>query len=151
MCKEKSMLTSRNVAELQFSQEDCSEMKTAREVSEMLGISKRTLQYYNEIGLVKPSRIDSSTGYWKYGEKRIEQLKEIIVLREIGYTLREIKEIIDKPGVDLTESLESRIRSLELKVREIRRSIRMAKRVKEYGITELASMWEEKNKAKRGI
>ena len=62
MLKEKSMLTPRNVTELQFLQEDNEEMKSAREVSEMLGVSKRTLQYYNEIGLVRPSRVEESTG-----------------------------------------------------------------------------------------
>ena len=65
MLKEKSMLTPRNVTELQFSQEENEEMKSAREVSEMLGVSKRTLQYYNEIGLVRPSRVEESTGYWR--------------------------------------------------------------------------------------
>ncbi|GEM_PF-6895158 len=143
MLKEKSMLTPRNVMELQFLQEDNEEMKSAREVSEMLGVSKRTLQYYNEIGLVKPSKIEDSTGYWKYGARKVERLKEVMVLRELGYTLKEIKKALSTVDFDLQESLDGKIAGLEQEREAIGERIKLARKVKACGREGLRYMWEE--------
>ena len=143
MLKEKSMLTPRNVTELQFSQEENEKMKSAREVSEMLGVSKRTLQYYNEIGLVRPSRVEESTGYWRYGTRKIERLKEVMVLRELGYTLKEIKKALSTADFDLQGSLDGKIAGLEREREAIGEKIRLARKVKACGREGLRQLWEE--------
>ena len=143
MTNKKSMLTPRNVTELQFLQEDNEEMKSAREVSELLGVSKRTLQYYNEIGLVKPSRVEKSTGYWRYGTRKIERLKEVMVLRELGYTLKEIKKALSTADFDLQDSLDGKIAGLEQEREAIGEKIKLARKVKACGREGLRQLWEE--------
>ena len=57
-------------------------MKTVKEVSELSGISVRTLHYYDEIGLLKPTVV-SEAGYRLYDDKAIERLGQILVFREL--------------------------------------------------------------------
>ena len=52
-----------------------------REVSELAGVSARTLRYYDEIGLLKPLEI-SETGYRYYGEQELTLLQQILFYRE---------------------------------------------------------------------
>lgn len=62
----------------------------------MAGISTRTLRYYDEIGLLKPARINSS-GYRIYGQSEVDKLQHILFFRELGVSLEDIKEIINAP------------------------------------------------------
>ena len=60
-------------------------MKTVKDVSDITGISIRTLRYYDEIGLLKPTKLTES-GYRLYDNKALEQLQEIMFFRELdGY------------------------------------------------------------------
>jgi len=77
----------------------------------MAGISARTLRYYDEIGILKPARINSS-GYRIYGEREIDLLQQILFYREMGLPLEEIRDIISQPNFDMAEALEEHRRKL---------------------------------------
>jgi DNA-binding transcriptional MerR regulator len=72
---------------------------TVQKLSKLAGISTRTLRYYDEIGILKPARINSS-GYRIYGREEINQLQQILFYRELGVSLENIKEIITSPNFD---------------------------------------------------
>ena len=69
-------------------------MKTVKEVSELTGISIRTLRYYDEIGLLKPTKI-TAAGYRLHDENSLKQLREIMFYREFEIPLSEIKMIME--------------------------------------------------------
>ncbi len=74
------------------------------EFSKLTGFSIKTLRYYDEIGLLKPSKTDDFTNYRYYEEKDLELYKKIIYLKNLGFTLEEIKNNIDHITVELLES-----------------------------------------------
>lgn len=63
------------------------------DISKRLGISQRTIRYYEELGLLKPSR--SSGGFRKYDESQVERLRTILLLKELGMSLDEIVSLIN--------------------------------------------------------
>ena len=63
------------------------------EIAALAGVSVRTLQYYDAIGLLKPSGTDGN-GYRIYDENSVEQLKKILYYREIDMPLKDISDII---------------------------------------------------------
>lgn len=65
------------------------------EVARMSGVTSRTLRHYHEIGLLEPARIGGN-GYRHYEEDQLLRLQQILVLREMGLGLAEIKEIVDR-------------------------------------------------------
>lgn len=79
-------------------------MRTVKEVSDITGISVRTLHYYDEIGLLKPSA-KSEAGYRLYDDKALETLKQVLFFREFGIPLKDIKYMIDDPAVDKAQIL----------------------------------------------
>lgn len=79
----------------------------------MAGISTRTLRYYDEIGILKPARINSS-GYRIYGQAEVDRLQQILFYRELGVNLENIKNMVTSPSFDGTSALiEHRERLLE--------------------------------------
>lgn len=79
-------------------------MRTVKEVSDITGISVRTLHYYDEIGLLKPSA-KSEAGYRLYDDKALETLKQVLFFREFGIPLKDIKSMLDDPAVDKAQML----------------------------------------------
>ncbi len=77
---------------------------TVKKLSEIAGVSPRTLRYYDEIGILKPTRINSS-GYRIYGEKEVNSLQQILFYRELGVELSNIKEIVTSPTFDGVNTL----------------------------------------------
>ena len=67
-----------------------------KDVCEMTGATRRALQGFNEIGLLKPSKI-AENGYWFYDEEAIEKLRQILSFQDLGYTRAEIAEILADP------------------------------------------------------
>ena len=80
-------------------------------------MSVRTLHYYDEIGLLKPSEIDAQNGYRLYDEKSLERMQEILFYRELDFSLKTIAEILSSPGYDKQQAL-SRQRKLLLSKKE---------------------------------
>ncbi|NTW72948.1 MAG: MerR family transcriptional regulator [Eubacteriaceae bacterium] len=77
---------------------------TVQKLGQLAGISPRTLRYYDEIGILKPARINSS-GYRIYGQKEVDLLQQILFYRELGVELDSIRDIITSPGFDGAVSL----------------------------------------------
>lgn len=89
-------------------------MKTVKEVSMITGVSIRTLRYYDEIGLLKPTEL-SETGYRLYDNKALEKLQEILFFRELEIPLIDIKKIMDTPNYDKEQILITQKMLLEQK------------------------------------
>lgn len=86
---------------------------TVQKLGLLAGVSTRTLRYYDEIGLLKPARINSS-GYRIYGQAEVDRLQQILFYRELGVSLEEIKEIVSSPTFDAVQALrEHRAKLLE--------------------------------------
>ncbi|MGC4377525.1 MerR family transcriptional regulator [Fictibacillus sp. Mic-4] len=77
---------------------------TVQKLGKLAGVSTRTLRYYDEIGILKPARINSS-GYRIYGQKEVDLLQQILFYRELGVSLDQIKKIVTSPSFDLTHAL----------------------------------------------
>lgn len=74
-------------------------MRTVKEISNITGISVRTLHYYDEIGLLKPTD-KSDAGYRLYDNKALEQLQQILFFREFDIPLKEIKAVMEISALD---------------------------------------------------
>lgn len=77
---------------------------TIKKLSELAGVTSRTLRHYDAIGLLKPKRINSSN-YRIYGSKEVERLQQILFYREFDLPLEEIKRILDDSHYDTEGSL----------------------------------------------
>lgn len=97
-------------------------MRTVKEVSELTGISVRTLHYYDEIGLFKPTEV-TEAGYRLYNDKAVEKLGQILVFRELDLPLSDIKLIMDNPDLDRSTILAKQREMLCLKKQRIERII----------------------------
>ncbi len=89
-------------------------MKTVKDVSEITGVSIRTLRYYDEIGLLKPTQL-TEAGYRLYDNKALEKLQEIMFFRELEIPLMDIKKIMDNPDYDKEQVLLTQKSLLEQK------------------------------------
>ena len=77
---------------------------TVQKLGKMAGISTRTLRYYDEIGILKPARINSS-GYRIYSQSQVDRLQQILFYRELGVSLESIKNILTEPMFDGAKAL----------------------------------------------
>ena len=89
-------------------------MKTVKDMSEITGVSIRTLRYYDEIGLLKPTEL-TEAGYRLYDNKALEKLQEIMFFRELEIPLMDIKKIMDNPNYDKEQALLTQKSFLEQK------------------------------------
>ncbi|GAB4470890.1 MAG: transcriptional activator Mta [Anaerolineae bacterium] len=87
-------------------------MYTVKQLSDLAGVTIRTLHYYDEIDLLRPSAVGKN-GYRYYGEEALFRLQQILFFRELGLGLLQIKQIIDSPGFDLVTALRSHRRALQ--------------------------------------
>lgn len=91
---------------------------TVQKLSELAGVSARTLRYYDEIGILKPARINSS-GYRIYGQKEVSKLQQILFYRELGMGLETIKEIINSSSFNSIAALREHREKLLAKRKQI--------------------------------
>ena len=97
-------------------------MKTVKEISQITGISVRALHYYDEIGLLKPTD-KTEAGYRLYDDKALETLQQVLFFREFDISLKDIKAIINDPGLDRRNILLMQKKMLEAKRDRILRLI----------------------------
>lgn len=107
-------------------------MKTVKEMSQLSGISVRTLHYYDEINLLTPSFI-AENGYRYYDNEAFEKLQEILLFRELEFPLKEIKKIVGNVAYDRESALKEQIRLLELKKKHLEKVIKHAKSLQQKG------------------
>lgn len=108
-------------------------MKTVAEIAKKTGISIRTLHHYDAIGLLKPTQV-SEAGYRMYDDDALEKLYLILLFREIGFSLKEIRSILDAPDYDRNRTLEQQIELLEKKKTRLDYMINMARGIKLIGV-----------------
>lgn len=97
-------------------------MKTVKEISDLTGISVRTLHYYDEIGLFTPTE-KSEAGYRLYDDRALETLQQILFFREFDIPLKEIKAIMDNSTLDRDSILKMQRKMLVSKKQRMERLI----------------------------
>jgi DNA-binding transcriptional MerR regulator len=97
-------------------------MFTVNQLSKMAGITPRTLHYYDEIGLLKPSRVGAN-GYRYYEEEALLRLQQILLYRELDMPLEDIKEIMGRRDFDVPAALEKHKHELRKRIARLERLI----------------------------
>lgn len=95
---------------------------TVGEAAKVAKVSVRTLHHYDEVGLLAPSG-RSEAGYRLYTVEDLERLQQVMIFRELGFTLPEIREIVLDPDFDRTEALRAQRNLLAEKVRRTKAAI----------------------------
>ena len=108
-------------------------MRTVNEVSKLTGVSIRTLQYYDKIGLLNPTEYTES-GYRLYDDTALEKLQQILLFRELEFPLKEINRIISSLNFDRNKALEQQIELLTLKKEHLDNLIDLARGIKMLGV-----------------
>lgn len=94
-----------------------------KEFADYTGVSVRTLHYYDEIGLLKPARVDSLTGYRFYDENSLLRMQEILFYRELDFSLKRIGAILSSPNYEKNQALTEQKHLLALKKERLERLI----------------------------
>jgi DNA-binding transcriptional MerR regulator len=97
-------------------------MFTVKQLSKLAGVTPRTLHHYDEIGLLKPSRVGDN-GYRYYGEESVLRLQQILFYRELDIPLEDIKKIIGRRDFDVLGALQSHKDALRKQVTRLNRLI----------------------------
>jgi DNA-binding transcriptional MerR regulator len=103
-------------------------MNKVSQVTQLTGISARTLQYYDEIGLLKPSEL-TTTGYRLYNDEALQKLQQILFFKELGFHLKEIKELLSHPDFDKIMAYKKQKELLLLKRNRTDRLIQLLSRL----------------------
>ena len=107
-------------------------MKKIREVSMMSGITRRTLQYYDDEGILPVER--TKENYRLYDENALRKLWEILIYREIGLSIEQIRRILETDRKAQAKILEKQIHSTSESSTMLAEKIRFAEKVMEHGI-----------------
>lgn len=78
---------------------------SVKQLADMAGVSVRTLHHYDQIGLLKPSA-RTQAGYRQYGESDLLRLQQVLLFREFGMPLDEIRRVLEQPAFDTLAALE---------------------------------------------
>ena len=108
-------------------------MMTVNEVSKLAGVSIRTLQYYDKIGLLHPTG-HTDAGYRLYDDTDLERLQHILLFRELEFPLKDIREILDSPGFDRSKAIKQQIELLKMKREHLDNLIKFAEKIKRTGV-----------------
>ena len=97
-----------------------------QELSRLSGVTTRTLRWYDQIGLLKPSRVAES-GYRYYGGAEVDRLQDILYYRALGVELARIKKCLDDPSFDRLTALRNHLAALEAERGRLEQLIRSVK------------------------
>lgn len=95
---------------------------TVKQVAAMSGVSVRTLHFYDEVGLLKPAFVGAN-GYRFYEEPQLLMLQQILFYRELGFELKQIKRILNRPDFDQVAALKSHRKVLRKNLADTRKLI----------------------------
>lgn len=104
-------------------------MKKISEVRKITGVTRRTLQEWDKIGLLHPSA-KTDSNYWLYNDQAINRITAIQVLMEVGYKRKEILKLLQTPPEDIRQVYDSAISKLEEKKKRIQGMINYMKGVR---------------------
>lgn len=110
-------------------------MKKIKEVIELSGLSRRTLQYYDDTGLMDNKR--TAENYRLYGEEDLQQLWEIILYKEMGFRLDEIRKLLNNEECDTRDSLMTKADSIKKEISELQRILNFIEKVIDYGLPDM--------------
>lgn len=116
---------------------------TVKELSELSGVTARTLRWYDKLGLLKPGRT-TQTNYRIYGSREVDRLQQILFYRELGLPLADIKELLDAPDFDRQKALQSHLTALYRRREQMEKLIRTVERTLQNGKGEIAMSDKEK-------
>lgn len=89
-------------------------MRTIKEVATLTGISVRTLQYYDEIGVFKPTKV-TDAGYRLYDDEALGLLQQVLLFKELQFQLKDIKIIMENPNFNRIEAFRKQKELLRVK------------------------------------
>lgn len=98
-----------------------------RQLAELAGVSTRTLRYYDQIGLLHPSRVEES-GYRYYGQQEVDLLQQILFYRERELDLATIRQIVTQPDFDIQSALQEHLMALSQQQERLSALIETVKR-----------------------
>lgn len=104
---------------------------TVQQVAVLSGVSRRTLHFYDEAGLLKPA-YHGRNGYRYYEEPQLLMLQQILFYRELGFELKQIKRILGRKDFEKIAALESHRKVLRKNVARTRKLIRTIDRTIEH-------------------
>jgi DNA-binding transcriptional MerR regulator len=104
---------------------------TVKQLSDLAGVTIRTLHYYDQIGLLKPSSVGAN-GYRYYEEAALYRLQQILFYRELEIPLDKIKRMMERPDFDVLASLESHRSALQAEARRLQRLVRTVETTKNH-------------------
>ncbi len=108
-------------------------MMTVNEVSKLSGVSIRTLQYYDTIGLLKATE-HTEAGYRLYDDAALERLQQILLFRELEFPLKDIRRILSAPDFDREKALTQQIDLLTMKKEHLENLLEFAREIKKKGV-----------------
>lgn len=114
-----------------------------KEVADLVGISVRTLHYYNDIELLIPDQI-TDAGYRIYSDENIETLQQILFFKELGFPLKKIKEILDSPNFEQNEALNLHYKMLLDKRKRLNKMIKTVEKTIQHSKGEIQMSNKEK-------
>lgn len=102
-------------------------MMTVKEVSDLTGVSIRTLHYYDQLGLL-PAAGHTDSGYRLYDDAALERLQQILLFRELEFPLKDIQRILTNSAFDRRKALAQQIELLTLKKQHLESLISLAQK-----------------------
>lgn len=111
-------------------------MKTVKEVSRMTGLSIRALHHYDAIGLLPPSST-TAAGYRMYDDAALERLQLIMLLRELGWPLEQIRKMLDSPNLDRDRLLRQQMDLLERRREHLDALVELTRKLQAGGRSDL--------------
>lgn len=107
-------------------------MKQIKEVCVLSGLSKRTLQFYDERYLLNVER--SKENYRIYSEEDIDKLWLILIYKEMGFCLNDICELLDSDDDEVRSIMAKKMIEIEVEISELERKYRFIDKVMRYGV-----------------
>jgi DNA-binding transcriptional MerR regulator len=95
---------------------------TVKQLASLAGVTNRTLHYYDHIGLLQPGA-HGYNGYRYYGDEALLRLQQILFYRELGFSLEQIKGILEDPNFDLLQALQAHRLALLERIQQSNRLI----------------------------
>lgn len=107
------------------------ELYSVSDLCALCGITRKTLFYYDRIGLLKPAVRTGSQNFKMYAEAQVSRLMQIRQYRDAGLSLSEIRRILDDPDTERNMILKDAMKRLEKELREKESQIKALKQLME--------------------
>ena len=107
-------------------------MLTVKQVSQLTGLSVRTLHHYDKIGLLRPARV-SGAGYRLYDDSSLARLQSILLFRELRFSLKEICQLLDRPDFDPVKAIDGQLVLLQAQRQRLDELIQLALKIQTTG------------------